>query len=146
MLDPFFGTGTTGVMAKRLGRQYVGIECEKKYVRMAQARIAAVTPAQDLALHVEKLRQPRVSIRVTRGVRAASARTATVSVRQRHRCHVLANGHIRCKDLTGSIHGVAKSLMGAPLTRWDVWYYKDEDGKKKVIDELREKVRTSYKL
>lgn len=145
VLDPFFGTGTTGVMAKRLGRNYVGIECEKKYVRIAQTRIQAVAPAKNLALMFDSPKQPRIPFGslVECGLLKPGQRlylsgngiTATV----------LANGHIRCKDLTGSIHGVAKSLMGAPANGWDVWYYKDEDGKKKVIDELRKKVRAHMK-
>ena len=58
------------------------------------------------------------------------------------RAKILSNGHLKCGDITGSIHGVAKALMnGAPVNGWDMWLYKDESGKKIVIDELREKIR-----
>ena len=54
------------------------------------------------------------------------------------RAKILSNGHIKCGDITGSIHAVAKSLMnGAPVNGWDAWFYKDENGNKIVIDELR---------
>lgn len=57
---------------------------------------------------------------------------------------ILSNGHLRCGKLMGSIHGVAKALMkNAPANGWDVWFYQDQDGKKIVIDELREKIRNS---
>jgi modification methylase len=59
------------------------------------------------------------------------------------RAKILANGHLRCGKLSGSIHTVAKLLMNnAPANGWDVWFYKDASGKKIVIDELREKLRS----
>lgn len=145
VMDPFFGTGTTGVMAKRLGRNYIGIESEKKYVRIAQVRIDAVTPAQEWALNIDPPRQPRIPFGtlienglLKPGQRLYLSGNGITAI-------ILANGHLRCKDITGSIHGVAKSLMGAPANGWDVWFYKDEKGKKKVIDELRERVRGQMK-
>ena len=60
------------------------------------------------------------------------------------RAKILSNGHLRCGKLTGSIHSLARSLMNdAPANGWEAWYYKDENGNKIVIDELREKIRTS---
>jgi hypothetical protein len=54
---------------------------------------------------------------------------------------------LKCGNLTGSIHAVAKALMNdAPVNGWDVWFYKDELGKKIVIDELREKLRATAPL
>ncbi|MGB8982303.1 MAG: site-specific DNA-methyltransferase, partial [Anaerolineales bacterium] len=59
------------------------------------------------------------------------------------RAKILANGHLRCGKITGSIHGVARALMeNAPANGWELWFYRDEDGKKKVINELREKLRS----
>ena len=62
------------------------------------------------------------------------------------KARILSNGHLRCGKLTGSIHGVAKALMeNAPANGWDLWLYEDETGKKIVIDELREKLRSNVK-
>jgi modification methylase len=56
---------------------------------------------------------------------------------------ILSNGHLKCGDIIGSIHGVAKALMnGAPVNGWDVWYYKDGNGKKMTIDVIREEIRS----
>jgi modification methylase len=54
---------------------------------------------------------------------------------------VLANAHIRCGKLTGSIHGVAKSLLNAPANGWDFWLYENEKGQRIPIDQLRELIR-----
>ena len=60
VLDPFFGSGTTGAVAKKLGRNWIGIERDKKYIKVAQKRIDAVTEADEAALHVQKRKQMRV--------------------------------------------------------------------------------------
>ena len=60
---------------------------------------------------------------------------------------ILSNGHLKCGNITGSIHGVAKALMnGAPVNGWDVWYYKDESGKKISINTLREDFRSKRSM
>ena len=145
VLDPFFGTGTTGVMARKLGRNYICIECEDKYIQIARKRIAAVSRAPAQSLAVEPQRPPRVPFGalVENGL-LKPGQTLYLSGNG-IKATILANGHIRCNGVTGSIHGVAKSLLGAPANGWDVWYYKDLNGKKKVIDELREKIRERMK-
>ena len=60
VLDPFFGSGTTGAVAKKLGRNWIGIERDKKYIKVAQKRIDAVQMADEESLHVEKRKQARV--------------------------------------------------------------------------------------
>ena len=60
VLDPFLGSGTTGAVAKRLGRNWIGIERDKKYIGIAQKRIDAVMEADSEAIHVEKRKQARV--------------------------------------------------------------------------------------
>jgi modification methylase len=142
VLDPFLGSGTTGAVAKKLGRNWIGIERDKKYIKVAQKRIDAVQKADEEAIHVEKRKQARVPFGALlengllqpgqtlyfakNGVRAKSC-PMVISLRQGHRLHS------RC----------CQALMDdAPANGWDVWFYKDEGGKKIVIDELREKVRT----
>ena len=142
VLDPFFGTGTTGAVAKKLGRNWIGIERNKQYIKVAQKRIEIVQRADEEALRVEKQKQARVPFGALLENGLLQPGQILYFVKNGIQAKILSNGHIRCADMTGSIHGVARSLMGdAPANGWDLWFYKDENGKKIVIDELREKLR-----
>ena len=144
VLDPFLGSGTTGAVARKLGRNWIGIERDKKYIKIAQKRIDAVQKADDDALHVEKRKQARVPFGALLESGLLRPGQTLYFAKDGVRARILSNGHLRCGQLTGSIHGVAKSLMNdAPANGWDVWFYKDENGNKIVIDELREKLRMS---
>ena len=147
VLDPFFGSGTTGAVAKKLGRNWIGIEREKKYVRLAQKRIDAVQKADTEALHVEKRKQARVPFGALLENGLLQPGQTLYFAKNGTKAKILSNGHLRCGKLTGSIHGVAKALMqNAPANGWDLWFYEAEHGKKIVIDELREKLRASNPL
>ncbi|HEU0294457.1 MAG TPA: site-specific DNA-methyltransferase [Anaerolineales bacterium] len=139
VLDPFFGSGTTGAVAKKLGRHWIGIERDKKYIRVAQKRIDAVRPAPAEALILpEKRKQVRVPFGALLEHGLLNPGQSLYFVGNGKRAKILSNGHIKCGDVSGSIHFVAKTLMnGAPINGWDVWFYKDADGKKIAIDELR---------
>jgi len=142
VLDPFFGTGTTGAVAKKLGRNWIGIERDKKYIKVAGKRIAAVTEADSEAVHIEKRRQARVPFGALVENGFLNPGQSLYFRKNGKRAKVLANGHIKCGGLTGSIHGVARSLMdGAPVNGWDVWYYKDEHDQRQPLDKLRIKFR-----
>ena len=144
ILDPFFGTGTTGAVAKRLGRNWIGIERDKKYIRLAQKRIDAVEPADAEALHIEKRKQARVPFGALLENGLLQPGQILYFAPNGTKAKILSNGHLRCGKLTGSIHGVAKSLMdGAPANGWELWFYRDNNGEKRVINELREKIRIS---
>jgi modification methylase len=147
ILDPFFGSGTTGAVAKKLGRHWIGIERDKKYIRTAQKRIDSVTPSPAEALiQPEKRKQARIPFGALVESGYLRPGQSLFFAEKGMRAKILSNGHIKCGDLTGSIHGVAKALMdGAPVNGWDVWFYRDELGRKIVIDELREKIRKSLK-
>ncbi len=143
ILDPFFGSGTTGAVAKKLGRHWIGIERDRKYVRVAQKRIDAVAESDSEAIHVEKRKQARVPFGALIENGFLNPGQSLYFAKNGTRAKILSNGHLKCGDVTGSIHGVAKSLMnGAPVNGWDVWFYKDANGNKIVIDELREKIRS----
>lgn len=142
VLDPFFGSGTTGAVARKLGRKWIGIERDKKYITVARKRIDAVRPADQGALHVEKRRQARVPFGALLENGLLRPGQSLYFAKNGTRAKILSNGHLRCGEITGSIHSVARALSdNAPANGWDVWYYKDESGKKIVIDELREKLR-----
>jgi modification methylase len=147
VLDPFFGTGTTGAVAKKLGRSWIGIERDKKYIRVARKRIEAVRESDEESIHVEKRKQARVPFGTLLENGLLYPGQILYFAKNGRKAKVLANGHIRCGRITGSIHGVAKALMqDAPANGWDLWFYEDENGKKIVIDELREMLRSNNPL
>lgn len=143
VLDPFFGSGTTGAVAKKLGRNWIGIERDKKYIKIARKRIDSVQKADGNALPVEKRNQDRVPFGALLENGLLRPGQTLYFAKNGVRAKILSNGHLRCGKVTGSIHGIAKSMMNdAPANGWDLWFYKDEDGKKIAIDELREKLRS----
>ena len=147
VLDPFFGSGTTGAVAKQLGRNWIGIERDNKYIKLAQKRIDAVQPADEEAIHVEKRKQARVPFGALLENGLLRPGQSLYFAKNGTRAKILANGHLRCGEITGSIHGVARALVdNAPANGWDLWFYKDEYGKKIVIDELRERLRANAEL
>jgi modification methylase len=147
VLDPFFGSGTTGAVAKKLGRNFIGLERDKKYVRVAQKRIDAVTVADAGALTLpDKRKQARVPFGalleaglLQPGQKLSFAKDSAIQA------VILANGHLKCKGEVGSIHALAKSLTDAPSNGWDLWLYEDETGNKVPIDSLRENLRQAPK-
>jgi len=144
VLDPFFGSGTTGAVAKKLRRNWIGIERDRKYVRVAQKRIDAAEEADEAAVHVEKRKQVRVPFGALLENGYLNPGQTLYFAENSAKAKILANGHIQCGDITGSIHGVAKSLMdGAPVNGWDMWFYKDKSGKKISIDNYRQLLRES---
>ena len=145
VLDPFFGSGTTGAVAKKLGRNWIGIERDQKYITVAQKRIDAVPEADQEALHVEKQKQERVPFGALLENGLLQPGQTLYFAKKGIRAKILSNGHIRCGKISGSIHSVARVLMeDAPANGWNVWFYKNENGKKIVIDELREKIRMEF--
>jgi len=143
VLDPFFGSGTTGAVAKMLGRNWIGIERDEKYIRVAQDRIDAVQRADEETIHVEKRKQARVPFGTLIENGLLNPGQILYFAKNGKQAKILSNGYLKCGDVTGSIHGVAKSLVnGAPVNGWDVWFYEDENGKRIVIDALREKIRS----
>jgi len=143
VLDPFFGSGTTGAVAKMLGRNWIGIERDEKYIQVAQERIDAVRRADEEMINVEKRKQARVPFGTLIENGLLYPGQILYFAKKGTQAKILSNGHIKCGDVTGSIHGVAKSLVnGAPVNGWDVWFYEDENGKKIVIDALRQKIRS----
>ena len=141
VLDPFFGSGTTGAVAKSLGRNWIGIERDKKYIKVAQKRIDAVQQADQQAIEVEKRKQVRIPFGALLENGLLKPGELLYFKKDGPKAKILANGHIRCGKITGSIHGVAKSIMGnAPVNGWEVWFYKDENDEAKVINELREQL------
>jgi modification methylase len=143
VLDPFFGTGTTGAVAQRLGRQWIGIEREADYIRVATDRIAAVTPEADaVAPDTEGRNAPRVpfSRLVDEGL-LGLGQTLVFDRDEEYIVFIQPEGKVQYKDRRGSIHQIAKLITGAPCNGWERWYYTNERGELAPIDDLRRKLR-----
>ncbi len=144
VLDPFFGSGTTGAVAKKLGRHFIGIERDEGYIKIAQARIAVSESAPQASLYLPNIRrQRRVPFGALLEAGFLHPGQTLYFIRDGIHATILADGHLRCGDLTGSIHAVAKSLSnGAPTNGWDCWFFEDTNGERSLIDNLRGKIRT----
>jgi len=145
VLDPFFGTGTTGVVAKRLGRHWIGIEREASYVRLARRRIAAVRPDPEApgddhgGGHRLAPRIPFARLVETGVLRPGKHLYFRGSRKQAAR--VRADGRIAYRRAVGSIHQVARALAGGPCNGWQHWYFRNSAGDLRPIDELRRAFR-----
>jgi modification methylase len=143
VLDPFFGTGTTGAVAKMLGREFIGLEREAKYRKVAENRIAKVRKfdKESLQVSTSKRAEPRVPFGqlVERGMLRPGEELT--SLNGRHRAKVRADGTVIAHDAKGSIHQVGAALEGAPSCNgWTYWCFK-QDGKQVPIDLLRQQIR-----
>ena len=148
VLDPFFGSGTTGAVAKKLHRHWIGIERDEKYIAVAQARIDAITAdefQENVYLASVKSTEPRVpfGILLENGFLRPGERL-WFGERSNVHATILANGHIQCGQLVGSIHQVGKAIKNAPCNGWEHWYY-EENGERKKIDALRKAFRDRQK-
>ena len=143
ILDPFFGVGTTGAAAKRLGRRFIGIEREENYLQLAKERIAKVIPVSlaDLAVTNSKKSEPRVPF--GRIVESGLLRPGDTlwCPKGEKAAKVRADGSLSVGDLTGSIHKMGALMENAPACNgWTYWRFKTDKGLA-LIDVLREKVR-----
>ncbi|RWR48755.1 site-specific DNA-methyltransferase [Sinirhodobacter ferrireducens] len=143
VLDPFFGTGTTGAVAKMLGRDYIGIEREEAYRKVALKRLEKVRKFDKEALETttSKRAEPRVPFGqlVERGMLRPGEEL--YSIGNRFKAKVRADGTLVGNDVKGSIHQVGAHLEGAPSCNgWTYWHFKRE-GKLVPIDLLRQQIR-----
>ncbi|UJW76388.1 site-specific DNA-methyltransferase [Rhizobium sp. SL42] len=143
VLDPFFGSGTTGAVAKRLGRHFVGIEREQDYIDAASARIAAVEPLGKMELTVltGKKAEPRVAFNTLVESGLIKPGQVLTSEKRRHSAIVRADGTLVSGGEAGSIHRLGAKVQGLDACNgWTFWHY--EDGKTlRPIDELRTVIR-----
>ncbi|HTO40407.1 MAG TPA: site-specific DNA-methyltransferase [Rhizomicrobium sp.] len=143
IVDPFFGSGTTGAVARRLGRKFIGIEREKKYASIARERIAGVKRAPDEALEVTKSKraEPRIPFGwvVERGLLEPG--TVLHNSSKRHHAKVRADGTLVCSDASGSIHRIGAHVQGLDACNgWTFWHY-EHKGSLVSIDVLRQRLR-----
>jgi modification methylase len=147
VLDPFFGTGTTGAVARRLGRRWIGIERESTYVKVARERISSTLPLDESAMKTvpDKREQPRVPFGVLVESGLVPAGTQLLDAKRRWTADVRADGSIACDAHAGSIHKVGAALQGAPSCNgWTFWHV--ADGRDlRPIDALRQEHLSSVR-
>ena len=147
VLDPFFGTGTTGAVAKKLGRDYIGIEREEAYRKVAAKRLKNIRKhdRQSLEVSTSKRAEPRVPFGqlVERGMLSPGEKLYALN--GRHTAKVRADGTLIAHEAKGSIHQVGAALEGAPSCNgWTYWAFRKE-GKMIPIDLLRQQIRSEMR-
>jgi len=142
VLDPFFGTGTTGAVAKKLRRRWIGIERETAYAALARERIEAADAgmfADNTFVFPSRRTRPRVAF-------GALVEAGLVKPNQllyfggkgKIKAKVGADGAIVCDGFAGSIHQVGRKIANAPCNGWEHWFYEDAKGERRPINDLRE--------
>lgn len=147
VLDPFFGTGTTGAVAKKLGRNFIGIERDETYAAAARERIEAIDPLEENLVDIKPRREaPRVPFGSVIEHGLLKPGTVLTDAKQLHSAKIHADGSLvvmnRIEPLRGSIHKTGAAVQGAPSCNgWTFWHYRHE-GKNVPIDHLREQIRS----
>jgi modification methylase len=143
VLDPFFGTGTTGAVAKKLGRHFVGIERDEGYIAAATRRIDAATPLDPAALATVrgKRAEPRVPFGNLIEAGLIDPGAILTDAKSRFRALVRADGSLQSGEVTGSIHRVGAVVQGLDACNgWTFWHI-DRGGTREPIDALRDIIR-----
>jgi len=147
VLDPFFGSGTTGAVAKRLRRSYLGIERDKVYARAAGARIAAIEPLAEEAVAAAPTRrgEPRVAFASLVESGLVKAGESLVDAQRRHRAIVRPDGAVGLGPAVGSIHKVGALAQGLPACNgWTFWHV-ERGGRLTLIDDIRASMRATMR-
>jgi modification methylase len=140
VLDPFFGTGTTGAVARRLGRRWIGIERETRYVRVARERIESTLPLDESAMRTmaSKRSQPKVPFGTLVETGMIAPGTLLTDSKRRWSARVCADGSIEHDGTQGSIHKIGAAAQGAPACNgWAFWHF-ERDGVLAPLDALRQ--------
>ncbi len=146
VLDPFFGTGTTGAVARKLHRKFIGIEIDETYAELARQRVREVVQLEfDPPIYITP--NPRRRKRVPFGTLIENGmlepgQPLYFGAKGDISAKVLADGKLSYEGQRGSIHQIAKKIRNGPSNGWNLWFYWDEEAKtRQPIDTLREIVR-----
>jgi len=147
VLDPFFGTGTTGAVAKRLARNFIGLERDEVYAKAAEARIAGVTPLplESIAEAPAKRTEPRVAFATIVETGLVTPGTVLRDGRSKFEAIVRADGTLMFQNIIGSIHKIGALAQGLPACNgWTFWHVQGEKGPV-LIDDLRSAIRAELR-
>jgi modification methylase len=150
VLDPFFGTGTTGAVARRLHRRFIGIEKDPEYAAAAEERINQVQQVEfDPPIFVSP--DPRKEVRIPIGSLLENGLLEpgqTLYLGERGlSARLQADGSLEYNGEIGSIHQLAQKIQQAPVNGWDAWFYEEPLSKVRLpIDVLRQKIRSESKI
>ena len=142
IFDPFLGTGTTAVVAKKLGRLYFGIEQNRNYFISAKKRILATKQIENNNLDTieNNKSKPRIPFGSLIELGVIKPGTKIYDQKKEVNARIMVDGSIKYKDSEGSIHKVAAKILGSESCNgWTYWYYQSGDSLKS-IDELRQKL------
>lgn len=143
ILDPFFGTGTTGAVAKKTHRHWIGIERDAGYIKLARERLNQINPLEFdetiFDVRDEKRSRPRVPFGNLLESGLLNAGDFLYFNGDREiKAVIKLDGNLVIQDFTGSIHKAARFMNGGkPSNGWEHWYYESESGDLKKIDDLR---------
>ena len=142
ILDPFLGSGTTATVAKKLGRNYFGIEKEKNYFKAAEQRIKTTKPIEDDLLDTLKNNRskPRIPFGSLVELGIIKPGTNIFDNKKKITARIMADGSIKHSQAEGSIHKVAATILGAESCNgWTFWHC-DINGRTYPIDYLRQRL------
>ncbi len=145
VLDPFFGSGTTGAVAKRLGRHWIGIERDPAYVRVAQARLERVQPQVVSESPVTRRSLPRIGFSQIMSAGLLHFGTPLYFRADPLLAAIIQpDGRLCYQGHEGSIHQIGRFIEGGPCNGWEHWYYHDREQDTLLpIDALRQRLRLS---
>lgn len=145
VLDPFMGSGTTAAVAKKLQRNYIGIDKERKYNKFARKRVSKVKPIkeEDVKLNIEK-GKPKVSFGKLVEAGLIKAGENLYDKEKKHKAKVLSSGSLKWKDREGSIHQISARILEKQRNNGWAFWYKKQNNKLISIDDLRYKYAKKY--
>ncbi|HAE28444.1 MAG TPA: modification methylase, partial [Hyphomonas adhaerens] len=149
VLDPFSGTGTTAAAAKRLGRNYIGIERDETYARLSRARLKSIQPIDGEALETEKSKKslPRVPFGALLDSGWLKPGDRLFSPQRRYQARIRVDGSLTTGNHSGSIHRLGAHVQQAPACNgWTYWHYETEKRDLAPIDLLRRRYREEMGL
>ena len=144
ILDPFLGSGTTAVVAKKLQRNFIGFEQDKKYIKLAKKRLKDTAILDDDVVSMSKSRRdlPKVPFGelVEQGIIPPGA--VLTDKKEKYKATVSIDGSLKIKGISGSIHQVGAKLQGLPSCNgWDFWHVKEKSSQI-LLDDIRGDYRT----
>ena len=149
VLDPFSGTGTTAAAARRLGRNYIGLEREESYVRLSRARLKSIEPMDTQTLETERSKKSLVRVPFGALIDTGWLKPGDrlFSPQRRHQARIRVDGSLTTGAMSGSIHRLGAHVQQAPACNgWTYWHYETDKRDLAPIDLLRRRYRDEIGL